>query len=311
MKKKLTFSLVKEIFLASEKDILLKFEQALSGGEQSELQALNNKGIIATDYDNFLLWIPNKIKVKALLMAHIDRVIAPEVIVNTSNIIVGSPGLGADDRAGVLTLWLLQDLGAPLLLTNYEESGGTGAQEFLRYLEANSDIADTLRDLNVIVAFDRQGYNHFVRYSYQENKIPEIMEKFGFEEQAGSWSDCLELAEYLQIAEVNISVGYYKQHTKEEYWDLRRYKSMLKQYPKIIKALAKEKCSIAEWHDTWNTATYCPYCGERYSLEWLENEQFKVKGHTLVECPWCFKMVDVTEEVDECGYCDYSYSYYF
>lgn len=290
---------IKEILMANTRDIFALFAAY--------------PGQIFSDYQNYMIMIPNEIKIPALLMAHVDRVIPPKEIKIKRGRVTGTPGLGADDRAGVYTLWQLQDLGAPMLLTNYEESGGIGAEIFAEFLERQPAVKQQLQELNVIISFDRQGYNNFVRYSNQTNSIPEVMAKYGFSEEIGSWSDCLTIAESLEIAEVNISVGYYHQHSANEYWDLTQYKQMLSKYPAIIRDLAAEKRTMDTdpfMHYDYNIPS-CPYCGEYIEPEWLEQDLLRVKGHILMDCPYCMKLVDVTEEVDRCDYLDYSYSYYF
>jgi hypothetical protein len=149
------------------------------------------------------------------LVAHVDTLPRKkdfELDTTHHNIITAKGGgiLGADDRAGCFALFTLANNHCNLLFTNYEETGGIGAQA------AAEDLEQHMLDngVRLLVEFDRKGCNEYVTYSYNlPHEIASYVESFGYIEQTGSYSD---VAEFYSIPAVNVSCGYYHQHTDKE-----------------------------------------------------------------------------------------------
>ena len=120
--------------------------------------------------------------------------------------------LGADDRAGVWIAYNLAKAGASILLTDYEETTKAGVNAFCR------DFYDVNHKL--FVGLDRRGFKEFVNYGYAAEEINRIFVKMGFKEKNGSYSDVLKLTERFLRLNVNLSVGFYNEHTKDEYLSL-------------------------------------------------------------------------------------------
>ena len=122
-------------------------------------------------------------------------------------------GIGADDRAGCAMLWHLRDLGHSILITAGEESGCIGST-FLMGLE---DIGDILNnDHQFAIQFDRRGHSDLVFYDVGTNEFVEYCEAMmpNYREALGSYTDIVEVC--TTMCGVNISTGYYDEHTGSE-----------------------------------------------------------------------------------------------
>ncbi len=120
-------------------------------------------------------------------------------------------GIGADDRAGCAILWHLRNLGHSLLLVDGEEMGCFGSQ----YLMLHPEMAEMIQDHQFAVEFDRHGNNDLVYYTVGtwdfERYCPE---QTGFKNAKGTLTDICYLCK--SMCGVNISVGYYNEHTGNE-----------------------------------------------------------------------------------------------
>ena len=153
-----------------------------------------------------------------MLVAHLDTVHKKPVKTicysADGNIVMSPEGIGGDDRAGVyMILQIIRRHRCHVLFCEDEETGGVGAHEF-----AGSDIKP---DINYIVELDRRGSNDAVFYDCDNPEFTKFVTGFGFKEEMGSFSDIAIIAPELQVAAVNISAGYYCEHSRHEYVDLR------------------------------------------------------------------------------------------
>jgi hypothetical protein len=127
-------------------------------------------------------------------------------------------GLGADDRAGVFLMLHAYNAISPkpnLLFTDLEESGGQGAQD------AAKELKDELLTADLFIEWDRKGANDAVFYRDEPDDFRKYICSFGFKEEKGSFTDVAILSRELEICAVNLSVGYYDQHTFSERLDVR------------------------------------------------------------------------------------------
>lgn len=124
-------------------------------------------------------------------------------------------GLGADDRAGVfLILKLLQNgLRPHVVFTTDEEIGGLGAETFANHYKK------ILKKSNIkyIIEVDRQGSEDCVFYDCANEEFEKYINSFGFITDIGSFSDISIICPACGIAGVNLSVGYYNEHTPSEF----------------------------------------------------------------------------------------------
>ena len=150
-----------------------------------------------------------------LLVAHLDTV-GKKPPVNVSyfekcDMIYNPDGiLGGDDRCGVYAIMkLLEHFRPYVLFTEDEEIGGIGARKAVNKL--------AIPAVKYIIEFDRRGKDDCVFYDCGNKQFMEYIEKFGFKKNYGSFSDISILGSDWDIAAVNLSSGYYREHTANEY----------------------------------------------------------------------------------------------
>lgn len=97
------------------------------------------------------------------------------------------------------------------MFTEDEEKGCVGAEKF-----AVSDYIVN-NDINYIIEIDRRGTNDCVFYSCDNQEFEKFIESTGYFKTAwGSVSDISTIAPALGVAAVNLSSGYFDEHTTRE-----------------------------------------------------------------------------------------------
>lgn len=215
------------------------------------------------------------------LVAHMDTVRDPQVdpkdtfkrhashvgkgyeLVQFRNILRNRTGvLGADDRAGVFGIFEIlrrckaEKLPLPsVILTNGEESGGKGVKVMLA---CNSFGKRDEGRTRLFVEMDRQGCNEWVTYGATLPKpVIEYVESFGFVSGRGSYSDIADLQEEYLIPAVNLSIGYYSQHSDSERLHLDEM------HTTINRVFGMIKDPIAELHPVAKKPQYATYYSGR------------------------------------------------
>lgn len=166
-----------------------------------------------------------------LLVAHMDTVhltIPYQIFFDPFQKVLWSPqGIGGDDRCGVfMILKLLEKYKPYVLFTEDEEKGGVGA------VKAVNQILKP--DVKFIIEIDRRGSDDCVFYDCDNHKFQDYIESFGFETAIGTFSDICTLSDEWDIASVNLSSGYYNEHTKGEYINLKDMEKTLERVSKIL-----------------------------------------------------------------------------
>lgn len=148
-------------------------------------------------------------------------------------------GIGADDRAGCAILWQLKQSGHSLLITNKEESGCLGAIS----LTANTELYDEINNTHqYAIEFDRKGNKNCVFYSVSTPEFEKFFcENTNFTKQIGSNSDISVICE--SICGVNMSVGYYNEHSQNEILSLRHWNNSLNAVAKLLNCPNQPKWS--------------------------------------------------------------------
>lgn len=201
------------------------------------------------------------------LVAHLDTVFKtpPKSIYRSrfnKNIISSPQGLGADDRAGVYAIIALVDMGLrpSIIFTTGEESGGTGA------LELVTDMEKCPLRTSCLIELDREGKDDSVYYRCGNADFEEFINGFGFKTAEGIFSDISILAPAWNIAAVNLSIGYKKQHSYKEYLNLTHLDLTIEKVSDIIKSEPEfydycESNSMEFWSGCFNcTTSNCPDC---------------------------------------------------
>lgn len=166
-----------------------------------------------------------------LLVAHMDTVhtsIPSQIYCDLLQKVVWSPqGIGGDDRCGVfMILKLLEKFKPHVLFTEDEEKGCIGASKVVNQI--------LKPDVKFIVELDRRGSDDCVFYDCENKKFQEYIESFGFKTAIGSYSDICILSDEWDIASVNLSSGYYDEHTRYEYIKLNDMEKTLERVTKIL-----------------------------------------------------------------------------
>jgi hypothetical protein len=97
-------------------------------------------------------------------------------------------------------------------LTDGEESGGSGARAACKTLSTPP--------VRALIQLDRQGAHDAVFYDGKPGALLDYVAQWGFSLASGSFTDISLLAPAWELAGVNLSVGYYRQHTQAEYLSL-------------------------------------------------------------------------------------------
>ncbi len=186
-----------------------------------------------TDNKNYLIAEGD---IPIALVAHLDtvHVIEPfQFFYDEKEMVMWSPqGLGADDRAGViLILSILSEGYRPhLIFTTGEEHGGIGANKLVK------DYNEVPFNIDFMIELDRCGSEDAVFYNCMNHSFIDYICSFGFTFEEGSFTDICILGRNWNIAAVNLSVGYYNEHTKAEYWDLFEADDIITKVIKILRS---------------------------------------------------------------------------
>lgn len=211
---------------------------------------LANKQYNIESQDGFLY---AKGDIPVLLVAHMDTVHKQPVRETmTANGKISSPqGIGGDDRCGIFIIMnIVKELKCSVLLCEDEEIGGVGARKFTK-----SKFIDKL-DVNYIIEFDRANSRDAVFYGCDNAEFTDfVTENTGFKETYGSFSDISVIAPAAKIAAVNLSCGYYKAHTTDEYVV---YEEMLNTI-EAAKELIKTECGEFEYVPRRQTTLFDSY----------------------------------------------------
>jgi len=145
-------------------------------------------------------------------------------------------GLGADDRVGVFMILSLVRAGArpSILFTTDEESGSASGYDFaLQYKHKFQNYG-----IKYLMELDRSGVNDCVFYKCDNPDFTKYIEGYGFKTGTGSFTDISVICPIIKTAGVNLSVGYWNEHSKTEMIDLF---TMSKNFDIIYKMIKNSK----------------------------------------------------------------------
>lgn len=192
--------------------------------QMTEGQVLKTMNVVTSIYgeshykEDEYLYVKNPHPI--VLLAHVDTVSITTCLPKiTGNIItngMNSP-LGGDDRCGVWAILRVcehlrkQNIPLPsIIFTNKEECGGIGMKKLIH------DKVFDPTGVKLLVCLDRKGANDWVDYISVPKEVKQYIETFGYIESTGSYADVRDLSSDTLIPGVNLSVGYYHQHTSNE-----------------------------------------------------------------------------------------------
>lgn len=196
------------------------------------------------------LYIEGKKQNKIVLIAHADTYFDqqyPDALIKKHQLLIQNEfifardenneamPLGADDRAGCAMLWILKDSGHSLLITDGEEHGQIGSNWLV---DANPNIVEKIEKHNFMIQLDRRQAKNFKCYSncgtdefrYFISNLTNYSEP-----DKKSKTDICALCDKINICGVNLSIGYYNEHTYKEKLNIQEWLNTLNLLEKILK----------------------------------------------------------------------------
>lgn len=156
----------------------------------------------------------------------------------TKHLFADNRVLGADDGAGVALLYHMIEnkVAGHYFFFAGEEIGGVGSS----YLAGNFESLFPTLKLDRAIAFDRKGTSDVIVEQFcgeccSEEFARELCLQLGtvYSPTRGSFTDTANFVEFIPEC-TNVSIGYYKEHSKEEYLDLN-----------YLQELSEKVCKIA------------------------------------------------------------------
>lgn len=244
------------------------------------------------------------------LVAHMDTVFTTPVsnlyYDQKKGVLWSSEGLGADDRAGIFAILKIVQSGLKpsIILTTDEESGGIGANVLAQKV-------CPIPNLKYMIQLDRHGSNDCVFYSCYNQAFIEYIEKFGFCEQWGSFSDISFLMPAWKICGTNLSVGYENEHSYSEtlninqlFDTIHKVKIMLQEenIPQFEYKEMSHADMVALFNKTDNLfGQHCSKCKQLF----LEYELIPVQSKNNTFKFYCSDCI--VDNVEWCDYCGEPY----
>lgn len=248
------------------------------------------------------------------ILAHTDQITTnkgPYRIYESNGILCGIHksdgsrcGLGCDDANGIcVALQLLEELpDLKCIFTTEEELGGKGAEEAC----FNTDF---LFDIKYFLQADRRGSSDLITHTNWIDVVTEeflqdlmpIMLKYNYKENYGTFTDVGELVKQTGICGVNISCGYYKEHTFNEYCNKTELENCLNFIYEIITTLNSDKqYTIKIEYDPYNFNWNCEPSVETECPSEFNNSSV-IDFYNQIPCDTCAEM--------DCMNCKYTNGY--
>ena len=213
-----------------------------------------------------------------LLVAHLDTVhqeIVKQICISEDgNILMSPQGIGGDDRCGVyalLKIWETCKIKPHLLFTCDEEIGGVGARAFAKDYDKNKSLQVDLQNIKCMVEIDRKGNNDAVYYECGNKEFEAYITSKGFKTEIGTYSDIVDLSPVLQVASVNLSSGYYNQHTLHEYINIQELENVIERVIDIVNDTVYEDFPKYEFVEVLYTNKFNHYKSYNSYNDWYGN----------------------------------------
>jgi hypothetical protein len=246
------------------------------------------------------------------ICAHMDTVfpkVPYEFYYDEKKAVLWSPqGLGADDRAGNYAIIELLERGyrPSIILTDLEERGGIGASELVeKYPEC------PFSDCRALIQLDRCGERDSVYYECDNEDFEKLINSYGFKTNWGTFTDISIFGPAWEIAAVNLSIGYYNEHTQTEILNMLYLHKTISKVERMLKDCQKwESYSYIPmaypnfmWYN--NFTNYCVICNNKLGLgegHRCYAEQDPLKDYYM--CDSCYNMYNDNDYTDEEKYAE-------
>lgn len=227
----------------------------------------SNYELIIQSFGNGIVIIPKGVGSYPLICTHLDTINdSKRIKLQNSDIEINgdiirlsksssAKCLGGDDRCGVYSALQLIDLNVPYGFAFFcdEEIGCIGSSILAKDIDKNSNIT-------AFIGLDRRGLDNVAVYGYDNRDLIQLFENEGYIEVDGSITDASILSEQSSrnLACVNLSVGYYNEHTKREFINVNGIKRAIQTLIKLSFDLLKNsyissptRYSYKEYYDKY------------------------------------------------------------
>lgn len=216
------------------------------------------------------------------LVAHADTVFSQppkQFFYDTDKNVIWSPdGMGADDRAGIFAIMKIINSGQHphIIITTDEECGAIGASKLV------NKIKTFPAPLKFLIQLDRRGDKDAVFYNCNNEEFEQFITAFDFVSEWGTFSDISILAPAWKIAAVNLSVGYYEEHSQAEHLYVNSLFDTIEKVQQILNTAIDDSIPTFD------------YVEKLHGFTWQDD------GYTLHHTGW-YK--PITENEEHCQFC--------
>ena len=217
--------------------------------------------------------------IPVLLTAHMDTVhkelikdfyedVQTDVNGNITHTISSPQGIGGDDRCGIYAILKVIESGyfPYILFCEDEEIGGVGSNKFCK-----TKYITELSNMKFLLELDRANSNDLVFYENGNKDWKNWVEdETNWEINYGTFSDICHLSPACEVSSVNLSCGYYKQHTVYEYVVVEEMLEMIEMVKHLLKA--SEKVSIFEYKEERSIWDYGYKYGYGYGYRYYDDD---------------------------------------
>lgn len=164
--------------------------------------------------------------------------------------------------------------------------------------------------IKYLIELDRQGENDSVYYRCNNPQFEQMINSYGFITSWGSFSDISIIAPAWELCAVNLSVGYYDEHSLGETWHYRQTLQVIDKVCKILEDSMNDENEYpyiegkSIWSQTvpmgYNMDNFCAACGNPLIPEMTITVKELDKIYNF--CPTC-----ATNLLSFCEYCNEPY----
>lgn len=248
--------------------------------KQADLKLTCLKYLLAKGYETEYGdgYVYGKGEIPVMLVAHMDTVhreIPYHIYYDNEQDVMWSPeGIGGDDRCGVYSIMkILEEYKPYVLFLEDEETGCIGATKATQKLE--------IPDINFMIELDRRGIHDCVFYECGNEEFQKYIESFGFKTAIGSFTDIVELSDAWDVASVNLSIGYFNEHTFSETIHIRLMENTISKVKKILDDVKRHPNEYFEYLPNYPYYEY-EYDEESYN-DWFKKKEEEDKKEDEIE----------------------------
>lgn len=182
---------------------------------------------------------------------------------NVTHTITSPQGIGGDDRCGIwsiVTILKETSYRPYIVFCEDEEIGCVGSGKF-----AKTELCQELSNCKFLVEIDRRGNNDAVFYDDDNQEFHKWVEDVtGYKEASGTCSDICNLSSACGVSSVNLSSGYYNEHTLKEKIIVEETIHTKNMVIKLLEEGCKEKVEQFEYIEKQYYSKYWSNYYDRY-----------------------------------------------